>query len=183
MASLLQLLTGGERRSLGKVNEVIGKVLAAPRLFATLFGGMQSTDVLIRVRSADAVEKLTRHHPEWLRPYKRQLVGALANSEQKEVRWHVAQMLPRLDWSERELPQVVQLLRGYLADDSSIVKSCAMQALAELLPQAPALRQEIEQQLRELSTTGTPAMRARGRKLLARLAKRQSPFPIFYRGH
>jgi hypothetical protein len=46
-----------------------------------------------------------------------------------------------------------------------------MQALADLTGQAPALRPIVVRRLRALTAQGTPAMRARGRKLLAALSK------------
>jgi len=85
------------------------------------------------------------------------------------VRWHVAQMLPHVRWSTREQQRVAQILQGYLRDFSSIVKTCAMQALADLTRQAPDLRPALLRQLQKLTVSGTSVMRARGRKLLAEL--------------
>ena len=51
------------------------------------------------MRAADAVEKITARRPELLRPHKRRLLTELALIPQQEVRWHVAQMLPRLSLS------------------------------------------------------------------------------------
>jgi len=49
------------------------------------------------------------------------------------------------------------------------VKTCAMQALADLTRQGPDLRPALLRQLQQLTVSGTPAMRARGRKLLGEL--------------
>ena len=57
----------------------------------------------------------------------------------------------------------------YLSDPSSIVKTCAMQALADLARQAPELRANELAILQDLTAHGTPAMKARGRKLLAEM--------------
>jgi hypothetical protein len=62
---------------------------------------------------------------------------------------------------------VYDILIDYLRDSSSMVKTFAMQALADLTKQAPELRPAVLQQLKKLTVRGTPAMRARGRKLLA----------------
>ena len=51
------------------------------------------------MRAADAIEKITMRHPEYLQPYKTQLIEQLALIDQKEVRWHVAQMVSRVAWS------------------------------------------------------------------------------------
>ena len=170
-SSILRQLEGGDRRSLGRSNEVVARVLAEPKVFRPLFAGLMSDNPVVRGRAADAVEKVTQVRPDWLVPYKSQLIGPLACCDQPEVRWHVAQMLPRLPWNAREGRRVYQVLREYLRDTSSIVKTCAMQALVDLTEQTPALRPIVVRRLRTLTAQGTPAMRARGRKLLAALSK------------
>ena len=66
MACVLHKLAGGDRRSVGRVGEVVQDVLADPDLFDTLFRGMVDQDPVIRMRSADAVEKITAVRPEYL---------------------------------------------------------------------------------------------------------------------
>ena len=68
MHALLKKLQGGDRRSIGKVDEVVDQVLGSAVLFEELIKGMLVVDPLIRMQSADAVEKISRVKPEWLRP-------------------------------------------------------------------------------------------------------------------
>jgi hypothetical protein len=63
------------------------------------------------------------------------------------------------------------VLQGWLDHKSSIVKTCAMQGIAELTRQDPSLKDEVLDLLRVLSRSGTPAMRARGRILIEQLEK------------
>lgn len=169
--SILQQLGGGDRRSIGRANRVVAQVLARPGLFRTLFAGLKSEDLLVRIRSADAIEKITLVHSEWLGPYKAQLIGPLARSEEAEIRWHVAQVLPRLRWTAVEQRRVYRLLTDYLRDGSSIVKTCAMQALADISVQVPGLRSAVLRRLKMATARGTPAMRARGRNILVAMSK------------
>lgn len=171
MHPILSKLEGGDRRSIGRSNDVVADVIADPRLFHVVFSGLLSEDPLLRMRSADAVEKITARHPEYLRPHKALLIDRIARLDQKEVRWHAAQMLSRVEWNETERQRVVDVLMEYLNDRSSIVKTFAMQALADLARQAPELRSTVMVHLQELTITGTPAMKARGRKLLAGLGE------------
>jgi hypothetical protein len=162
-------LTGGDRRSIGRSNEVVADVLADPSLFDLIFDAISSDDPLIAMRAADAVEKVTAAQPELLRPHKRRLLTELALIPQQEVRWHVAQMLPRLSLSPRERRQAAGTVESYLDDRSSVVRTCAMQALADLAADDAELRARVVPLLGRLTREGTPAMRARGRKLLAEL--------------
>lgn len=169
MKVLLQQLKGGDRRSIRGVPEVVDQVTANPRLFPTVFDGMTDVDPLVCMRCADAIEKITASHPEFLDPYKNRLIALAARAKQQEVRWHLAQLLSRIELRAPERRRVVEILGDYLTDTSSIVKTFAMQTLAEIAAQDSGLRGRITSQLEELTRTGTPAMRSRGRKLLARL--------------
>ncbi|MEK7323777.1 MAG: hypothetical protein AAB217_00810, partial [Chloroflexota bacterium] len=88
MSTILKKLEGGDLRSIGRSEEVAADVLADPALFGGLFEGMLDDNPLIRMRAADAVEKITLEHPEYLRPYKKKLIKQVAQIEQQEVRWH-----------------------------------------------------------------------------------------------
>jgi hypothetical protein len=170
MSNLLSKLTGGDRRSIGRVDEVVNEVLAQPDLFGTLFNGMLADDPLVRMRAADAIEKVTARQPEWLVPYKSCLIRDVARIEQQEVRWHVAQLFSRLELTSAERREVLAILEDYLNDKSKIVKTFAMQAMADLAGQDPSLRPAIITRLETLTASGSPAMQSRGRKLLAQLA-------------
>ncbi len=169
MHPLLLKLTGKDRRSIGESNRVVAKVLANPDLFGALFDGMLADDPLIRMRAADAVEKITLAHPEYLRSYKSKLIRQVAKVEQQEVRWHVALMFSRLTLTRKERRVVVGILLDYLKDESKIVKTFSMQALADIAEQDAVLRPSIVKLLEKLTQTGSPAMQSRGRKLLAKL--------------
>ncbi len=98
----LEKLVGGDRRSIGRVDEVVADVMNNPSLFGIVFDGMLSDDPLLRMRCADAAEKITEKQPGFLQPYKEKLIKEVAKIEQPEVRWHVAQMIPRLEVDQEE---------------------------------------------------------------------------------
>jgi hypothetical protein len=173
MPGVLHKLEGGDRRSTGRVDEVVAEVLADPSLFGGLFCGMLDGDPVIRMRAADAVEKITAENAALLVPYKAVLIREVAHSRQQEVRWHVAQLIPRLELSAQERQEVVGILLGYLEDQSRIVKTFSMQALADLARTDEELRARVLPLLEELAATGSPAMRSRGTKLVAQLVSQK----------
>jgi hypothetical protein len=173
MHPLLRSLSGGDRRSVGESNRAASAVLAEPELIAVLFRGLDVADPVLRMRCADAIEKVTAKLPELLAPYKKKILQHLSGIEQQEVRWHVAPMLARLPLTKAEEDTVVNLLLGYTNDRSSIVKTMSMQALADIALRSPRLLAEVTQHIKELTVIGTPAMKARGRKLLKSLANAQ----------
>lgn len=169
--TLLNKLSGGDRRSIGQANKVVALVLLRPALFPHLMQGLWSSDPLIRMRAADAAEKVTLHRPDLLKPFKVKLLHMLDEATQQELRWHLAQMTPRLRLSKKDRVRATTALRRHLKDKSSIVKTSAMQALTDLASSHDELIPETKTLLTTLTETGTAAMRARGRKLLAQLER------------
>jgi HEAT repeat protein len=166
---ILTLLQGEDRRTIGRSDHVAAMVGKAPELFPELIAGLWSEDALVRMRAADAAEKVTRKNGELLLPYKRELLGLMAETGQQELRWHLAAMVPRLRLNARERQIAISALNRYLEDRSSIVKTSALQGLADLAQDDPGIRPGVIEILREATRSGTAAMKARGRKLLIRL--------------
>jgi hypothetical protein len=106
------VLKGADRRSIGRANEVAALVLREPQQFPELIGLLWSDDPVLRMRAADAAEKVTVKRPELLSPYKRELLGLLAEAEQIELRWHLAAMVPRLALSADERQHAAAALRA-----------------------------------------------------------------------
>jgi HEAT repeat protein len=168
---ILRKLAGGDRRSIGKSDEIVAEVLSRPALLEQLAGGLLSDDPIIRMRAADALEKATLEHPEYLRRFKPMLLRVATTIGQQEVRWHLAQMLPRLKLTARERKTVVAALERYLHDESSIVRTFSLQALADFAADDTELRVRVMGLLEEARNSGTPAMKSRARKLLERMRR------------
>ena len=84
-------------------------------------------------------------------------------------------MIPRLKLRSAEREATAKILLGYLHDKSSIVKTFSMQALADLSEEDNHLRRRVIPLLKELTKTGSPAMRVSGRKLPQRLGGQKIP--------
>lgn len=156
---------------IGQSDRVAAMVSNDAKLFPALIGGLWSADLLVRMRAADAAEKVTRKHPELLKPYKKELLGLMSEAQEQELRWHLAVMVPRLLLNAKERQSAMSLLEGYLEDRSSIVKTFALQGLADLAQAEPGFRTRVVEILCEATRRGTPAMKARSRKLLRRLGR------------
>jgi len=169
MSDILTKLLGGDRRSIGRSDEVVSDVLAEPVLFGRLYEGMLDNDPVVRMRAADAAEKITLVHPEYLQPFTSDLLQQIARVEQQEVRWHVAQMIPRLELSHGERMEAMQILTSYLVDPSKIVQAFSLQAMADLAGQDQSLRQQVLTTLEAAAQSGSPAVKSRVKKLLAKI--------------
>jgi hypothetical protein len=159
---ILPRLQGGDRRTIGRSDQVAAMVSEAPELFPELIAGLWSEDPLVRMRAADAAEKVTRKNRELLLPYKRELLGLMTETEQQELRWHLAAMVPRLRLNAKERQVAIFSLNRYLEDRSSIVKTSALQGFVDLAQDDPSIRPSVIETLRAATRNGTPAMKARG---------------------
>jgi hypothetical protein len=164
--NILALLEGGDRRKIGRSNQVAANVSKHPNLFPELIAGLWSANPHVRMRAADATEKVTRNNPELLQHYKKELLGLMAATREQEMRWHLAVMVPRLLLNAKERRLAISLLNSYLEDRSSIVKTFALQGLADLAQNDQRIRSRVIEILREYTRNGTPAMKARSRRLL-----------------
>jgi len=115
------------------------------------------------------LRRLQRKIPDLLRPYKKELLGLMAEAKEAELRWHLAVIVPRLPLNSKERQLATSLLSSYLEDRSSIVKTFALQGLADLTVDDPSIRPGVIEILRQATRSGTPAMKARSRKLLRHL--------------
>ena len=123
------------------------------------------------MRAADAIEKVTRERGELLQPHKRELLALMAEARAQEVRWHLAVMIPRLQLSRKERAAVLTVLSGYLQDRSSIVKTLALQGMADLARKDAGILDQVAETLHAAERSGTAAMKARSRKLLSELER------------
>ena len=165
LSPLLKKLTGGDRRQIGRSNAVAAAVLKKPSLFADLFSGLTASDPLVRMRAADAAEKVTRQKPDLLTPHKAALLRVLENTEEQEVAWHVAVMAPRLTLNAKDRNRVRTALETYLDAPSRIQRVMALQGLADLALQDSSLIPGVIRLINKALESEGPSMRSRARKL------------------
>jgi hypothetical protein len=163
------LLSGKDRRSIGRSNEVVDLVFREPRRFSELLKCLWNDNPIVRMRAADAAEKISVAKPGLLKPYKAELLGLLCEAEQIELQWHLALMVPRLPLTAGERQRAAAALQVYLQDRSSIVRTFALQGLADLAGRDVKLRGTVKELLEQSVRTGTAAMKARARILLRKL--------------
>ncbi len=171
MDKIEKLLSFGDLRIIGNVEQVVKLVLSEPVLFENVINTIISGEPATKMRASDTIEKITREHPEWLKPYKSKFLNQIAKIEQKEVRWHMAQILPRFSLTKKERQKVYKLMLTYLKDDSRIVKTFAMQALTDLAMIDNNYFNKVFTIVKKLEKNGVPSQQSRARKLLLILEK------------
>lgn len=166
MRSVIKRLQGGDLRSTGEADQVAHLAQDDPTLISALVSGLSHSDPVVKMRCADALEKASRARSGCLQPHARKLRKLLDPLQPKELLWHVLQMIPRIRWRQACLPSLLAEVETCLGHPSSIVRTCALQASADLSLQWPDCCPRVEALLREAAVRGTPAMQSRCRKLL-----------------
>jgi hypothetical protein len=95
----------------------------------------------------------------------------MADAQFPKLRWNLALLLPRLTLTVPECRRIAAVLGTWLDDPSSIIKTSALHAMADLTMQNPASREDVKDLLRVSGRSGTPAMRARSRILLKQMER------------
>jgi hypothetical protein len=164
------LLLGKDLRKLKNNKKVLAAVYDQES-FDELFGLIFHHERPLVMRAADAVEKITLKHTEYLAPHKEQLLRTLKSADHKELKWHIAQLVPRITLTPLELEDVWHSLTYWVRNpnESKIVRVNALQGLFDIATKFPHLKNEFEQTMREVSREPIPSMQARIRKLIAKL--------------
>ena len=165
----------GNRLAVGRAKEVAALLIKNPRRTAQVIECLWDEDPGVANRAADALERASCSHPKLLAPWKDALLGRIVDATENKLRWNLALMISRVALTVPETERVAAVLRTWLDDQSSIVKTSAMHGLAGLTRWNAAMLPEVLDMLRILSRSGTPAMRARGRILLKRLEAGSRP--------
>ena len=164
MNKLLQKLSGGTLISDGKADEVAGDVLLHPEQFSALWQGLQEGDDVVRGRTAHALEKLSRIHPDWFADRLNALTNSVKEDAVPMVRWHLAMLLTNLAVHEKCIDQVIDVLLTLLGDSSVFVATWAISGLCLLGRKCPQRTAEILEYLKPLRNYQGIALRSRAGK-------------------
>ena len=130
MTLFQKLLSGGDLRSIGNSN-FIGSEVRGQNDFDELFKCLFHKDRIVVMRAADAIEKITINNPQFLAKHKIQIIELCNVSKDKELKWHLALMIPRLQLDTREFDKAWNTLTKWAKDktNSRIVRVNSIQGL------------------------------------------------------
>ncbi len=164
---ILERLSGGDLRSIADANQVVALAEENPAMISFLCECLSHTDRLIRMRSADALEKVSTAQARKLQPHKKIFLKTMQSANDKELRWHMAQIVPRLTLTEKEAEKVYECLINYREDTSKIVKTFALQGMVDLSKHHPQFEKATNAALQKCLSSGSPAEQARAKKLIS----------------
>jgi len=177
MNTLLEKFTSGDLRSDGLASEVAASVVDDLSLLPLLTSGLDENDPVVRARSADALEKVTRMQPEVLKDRLPQMVRLALTDEVPMVRWHMAMIFANLDLEDAATRWVIDTLIQMLGDISVFVRSWVISSLCILGRRVEDKRMEILDNIKYMEDDDSPAVRSRVQNALACLEDVGRPLP------
>lgn len=168
-ADLRELLSGGDRRSIAGSNRARALIERDPARIGELAGLTRDDDWLVGLRALDLLEKFAHDHPEWVEPYKRIFIGPLSRSDKWEVRLQIVRALPLFPWTPAQTKRVEAILTENVSFPQLFVRAWALDGLATLVENRPRLVPLVRRCLNEFERSPSKALRARARKIAARL--------------
>ncbi len=160
------LLKEGSRKEVARANEVAAQILDTPPLIDSLLDCLCTGDETVRAHAAHALMQVGKQQADILHPVHSRLLKEIAPIQQWEVQEQLMKVLPLIDTSD----QVVQLAKRNLSHKSAIVRTCALQALFDLVQRIPNRFNEVMHILQDCQNVHAPkSLQARARKLSAKM--------------
>lgn len=163
------LTAGGHANSLGRVNDVIALVLTDKTRLDELYKCLFEEDAWVRMRAADALEKICREQPDWLLPYITMINKDLSKSSQPSIQWHIAQIYRQVSLTPEQKKHAITWLKNLLADSTNdwIVSANAMDTLAQFVREKSFPKARLVELLKVQQQHKSKSVVRRADKLLA----------------
>jgi len=128
-----ELLAGNDLRSLGKSSEIIS-LINDQNSFDKLFTYLYNNDRSIVMKTIDLIEKVTFEHKEYLQKHKLEIINMSNNAENIELKWHLAQIIVRINYTYSEIKTIWKILEKWILNnkESKIVRVNSLQSLYEI---------------------------------------------------
>jgi hypothetical protein len=155
-------LAGGDLRSIGKSNSIV-LTIKNQKDFDSLFGLLFHSDRLVVMRAADAIEKITIDKTHYLRKHTKEIIGLLDSAKNKELKWHLALLIPRLPLRLTEFNDAWDTLAAWALDkkNSRIVRVNSMQGLFEMTKLKSKMSPFFDKVVSQLEKEHIPSVQAR----------------------
>jgi hypothetical protein len=173
----LEWLSGGDLRSDGMSNEAADFVLKNPQVFDELFEGLSVPDDVVRGRTADAIEKISRKRPDIMIDRLPKLLQVAEEDHVPMVRMHLAMIFGHLAMYEERLNELISGLLYLLDDGSVFTRSWSIVSLCIIGRRYPEECNQILKRIEPIQRDQSIAMRTKARKAVDLLTNKQIPFP------
>mgnify|MGYP001794427385 CR=1 FL=1 len=167
------MLTGGHPNSLGRTIEVVDTVLADSKKLNELYNCYFSHDEVVRLRTSNALKRISKEQPGWLVPYLDRFINDISQIDQASTHWTLAKLFDTLagEMNEAQRASATAVLKRNLANHTDwIVLNNTMQTLANWSKTDETLKAWLLPHLERLQEDSRKSVANRARKLLKTLS-------------
>jgi hypothetical protein len=167
-----KMLTGGHPNSLGRTIEVVEAVFADPPRLLNLYQCYFSVDAVVRLRTSNAIKRISREKPEWLVPYIDRFISEISTLDQASAQWTLAELFETLAsfMSETQRNNAKNILKRNLENSTDwIVLNNTMETLSEWAMTDASLLIWLSPHLERLSQDSRKSVAGRAKKIRAKL--------------
>ena len=166
------MLTGGHPNSLGRTVVVVAMVLADRARLGELYACYQSADAVVRLRTSNALKRISRERPEWLVPLMDGFLTEIAALDQASAQWTLADLFETLAplMTPTQCQQAEAVLKRNLAQHTDwIVLNQTMKTLGAWAKQDAELKAWLLPHLQRLGGDGRKSVAKTAVKTLNQL--------------
>ena len=161
-----ELLMGYDLRSLGKSSEII-PLINSQNTFDRVFTYLYNNDRAIVMKTIDIIEKISLEHKEYLQKYKLEIINMSNSVENIELKWHLAQIIARIKYTNSEIKSVYKILEKWIIDkkESKIVRVNSLQSLYEIAKNNNEYKNNLIKIVKKIKEENISSINARIKKL------------------
>ncbi len=167
--AVAERLASGPPRGLGCTETLAREASGDSDTLLGLLDALEDPRAHVQARAANALKKVQERQPALLTPHAKRLLRVALQCGVLEAQWNLTIVIGALPLLSREKSLAVDLLFEELQSSSALLRTFALTALCDLAAGDRALQSRLGPILQEFVSNGTPAMRARARKLLGKL--------------
>ncbi|NCR77592.1 MULTISPECIES: hypothetical protein [unclassified Microcystis] len=170
------MLTGGHPNSLGNTVQVVNLVLSNPTKLSDLYSCYFSNDEVVRLRTSNAIKRISREKPEWLVSYIDKFISEISLIDQASTQWTLADLFKTLESFMSEVQKdkaKIILKRNLVTYTDWIVLNNSMETLAHWSKTDVILKQWLFPHLERLSNDHRKSVAGRAKKIQERLKGRK----------
>jgi hypothetical protein len=169
--SFEEMLAGGHPNSLGRTIEVVDIVLADSTRLLDLYNCYFSVDEIVRLRTSNAIKRISLENPEWLIPYIDKLISEISNINQPSAQWTLANLFQTLSifMSESQRNSSKRILQKNLETHTDwIVLNNTMDTLSKWAEKDLTLKEWLLPHLERLAHDPRKSVAGRAKKIKAK---------------
>jgi hypothetical protein len=168
MNNFEKLLQGKDLRSLGENHKIISLV-DNQKAFDELFKYLYSDNRNIKMKAIDAIEKITSKENKYLHDHKGEILNFTFNVQGIEFKWHIAQILGRLKYTQNEMKMVLKKITEWTltTNESKMVRVNALQSLYDLSKTDEKSRKKFSEVMQCVKKENVPSINARIKKIMS----------------